>query len=174
MEKKKLDIIKKYAFENFSIENENEQFTMEFDDMAVSCPWMDLSGRFELNDEEAVKTYGLTFIMDFCEKIKETKDFKEFYAVQMQAEGYTDPEMYIKDMETGRVRPYGSDPHDSLVISEDGTHLYYHNLHNGDSSRAGYRFVVDETGKIPSEDEVLTRHGADAYFNIGGFKEAEG
>ena len=34
-----------------------------------------------------------------------------------------------------------------------------------------YRFVVDEVGKVPAEDETLMRYGADAYFNIGGFKE---
>lgn len=83
--------------------------------------------------------------------------------------------MWIKDLQGGRVRKYGSDHHDSLRISDDGKTLSYENLQNGDGSRYGdYRFVTDEQGLIPSEDMDYVRHGADAYFNIGGFKnEAE-
>lgn len=80
--------------------------------------------------------------------------------------------MYIKDMETGEVRKYGLDCHDSLMISNDGRTLSYYNLQNGDGSAYGeYRFVVDEEGHTPEEDDVLIRHGADAYFNIGGFQK---
>lgn len=80
--------------------------------------------------------------------------------------------MYIKDMQNGTVRKYGSDHHDSLQISEDGRTLSYENLQNGDGSHYGdYRFVTDENGKIPGEDLDLIAHGADAYFNIGGFKK---
>ena len=77
--------------------------------------------------------------------------------------------MYIKDMTNGKVRKYGADHHDSLRISNDGRTLSYEHLQNGDCSRyGGYRFC-DEDGMIPEEDEVLMMHGADAYFNIGGF-----
>lgn len=77
---------------------------------------------------------------------------------------------FIKDLTTGKVREYGADHHDSLVISKDGRTLAYENLQCGDDSRYGdYRFC-DEDGTIPGEDEVLIKHGADAYFNIGGFK----
>lgn len=82
--------------------------------------------------------------------------------------------MYIKDMQNGTVRKYGSDHHDSLQISDDGRTLSYENLQNGDGSRYGdYRFVTDKDGFIPSEDEVLIKHGAEAYFNIGGFGDLE-
>ena len=78
--------------------------------------------------------------------------------------------MWIKDLTNGSVREYGINHHDSLVISDDGKSLYYSHLQNGDGSQYGnYRFVVDEEGHIPEEDEVLMRHGAEAYFNIGGF-----
>ena len=79
--------------------------------------------------------------------------------------------IYIKDIDTGEVRKYGTNHHDALRISGDGRHLEYVNLQNGCGSLGGYRFVVDENGLVPDEDEVLVRHGADAYFNIGGFEE---
>lgn len=81
---------------------------------------------------------------------------------------------YIKDMVSGNVREYGSNCHDSLRISDDGTYLTYENLQCGDGSIAGDKehsgFVFcDEEGHTPDEDETLIRHGADAYFNIGGW-----
>ena len=81
--------------------------------------------------------------------------------------------MYIKDLITGKVRLYGTNKHDSLIISDDGRTLSYSNLQNGDGSQYGdYRFC-DKDGLIPSEDEVLIKHGADSYFNIGGFDRCE-
>lgn len=78
--------------------------------------------------------------------------------------------MYIKDNITGVVRLYGTDCHDSLAISEDGKHLSYYNLQCGEGSKYGsYSFVTDETGTLPKDDKVLIEHGANAYFNIGGF-----
>lgn len=81
--------------------------------------------------------------------------------------------MWIKDLEDGTVRKYGTNCHDSLRISNDGTCLEYYNLQNGDGSGegGGYRFVTDEEGRTPDEDDVCIRHGADAYFNIGGFEK---
>lgn len=81
--------------------------------------------------------------------------------------------MYIKDLLTGKVFKYGHSNHDSLVISEDGKYLTYLNLQNGDGSWGGYKFVTDENGRTPEEDETLMRYGADAFFNIGGFEEGE-
>jgi hypothetical protein len=84
--------------------------------------------------------------------------------------------MYIKDTYTGNVRKYGTDMHDSLRISNDGTCLTYHHLQCGDGSiegdkeHSGFLFCDDE-GHTPEEDEVLCRNGADAFFNIGGWKE---
>lgn len=66
--------------------------------------------------------------------------------------------MKIKDLYSGRIHEYGSNSHDSLVISDDGRSLTYYNLQNGDGSDWGdYRFV-------PYME-------ADAnYWNIGGVK----
>lgn len=81
---------------------------------------------------------------------------------------------YIKDLRTGNIRPYGSNHHDSLMISQDGTYLTYEHLQCGDGSIAGDKehsgFVFcDDEGHTPEEDETLCRYGADAYFNIGGW-----
>lgn len=82
---------------------------------------------------------------------------------------------YIKDLQTGNIRPYGSNHHDSLMISQDGTYLTYEHLQCGDGSIAGDKkhsgFVFcDDEGHTPEEDETLCRYGADAYFNIGGWE----
>lgn len=62
--------------------------------------------------------------------------------------------MIIKDMLTGHAHEYGTNPHDSLIVSEDGRSLAYYNLQNGDGSRFGdYRFVGDDQ---------------EGYWNIGG------
>ena len=82
--------------------------------------------------------------------------------------------MWIKDTQSGKVFQYGHDRHDSLEISGDGRTLSYYHLQCGDGSRYGsFLFVTDENGRIPDEDEVLRKHGADAYFNIGGFSEEQ-
>lgn len=81
--------------------------------------------------------------------------------------------MYIKDLETGKVRRYGTNPHDSLVISEDGRTLSYYNLQNGDGSRSGGYVFCDEEGKTPAEIDVHAEYGANIYFNIGGWKGDE-
>lgn len=78
--------------------------------------------------------------------------------------------MWIKDLQTGTVREYGKNCHDSLRISGDGRTLTYYNLQNGDGSGYGdFRFVVDPEGHTPDEDETLIKYGADVYFNIGGW-----
>lgn len=86
--------------------------------------------------------------------------------------------MYIKDTYSGKVREYGANHHDSLRISNDGTYLTYEHLQCGDGSVAGHKehsgyLFCDNEGRTPEEDEVLCRHGADAYFNIGGFDDTK-
>ena len=77
--------------------------------------------------------------------------------------------MYIKDLQTGEVRMYGTNHHDSLKVSNDGRTLSYYNLQNGDGSAYGdYRFT-DEKGQTPEEDKEMAQYGAENYFNIGGF-----
>lgn len=80
--------------------------------------------------------------------------------------------MYIKDNITGVVRLYGTDCHDSLEISDDGKYLTYYNLQCGEGSKYGsYSFVTDDKGTLPRDDEDLIKHGAEAFFNIGGFND---
>ncbi len=81
--------------------------------------------------------------------------------------------MYIKDLTSGKVREYGTNQHDALTISDDGRCLYYEHLQCCEGSRFGsYRFC-DKDGLVPEEDEVLMCHGAEAYFNIGGWDRDE-
>ena len=76
----------------------------------------------------------------------------------------------IKDNETGTIREYGTNGHDSLNISHDGTCLYYENLQNwGSSLGGGYSFVMED-GKIPIESETADAINSACYFNIGGFR----
>lgn len=78
-------------------------------------------------------------------------------------------DIYIKDNATGKIRLYGTDCHDSIIISDDGRTMAYSNLQNGDGSRYGnYRFC-DKDGKVPADIDVVRKYGADVYFNIGGF-----
>lgn len=75
---------------------------------------------------------------------------------------------WIKDLQSGNVREYGSDQHDSLMISQDGRTLSYYNMQCGDGSIYGdFRFVTGENGLTPEEDT----EAYDAYFNIGGWQE---
>ena len=54
-------------------------------------------------------------------------------------------QVFIQDMESGRVFEYGKNCHDRLVISEDGRSLHYANLQNGDGSEFGnYRFYYEK------------------------------
>lgn len=66
MTKEKLNIIKQFAEENFC--DENTTIYGDDEEFAVTNPWMDHSGRFPLDDEEAVKEWGLAVVIDFCEK----------------------------------------------------------------------------------------------------------
>ena len=71
--------------------------------------------------------------------------------------------MWIKDLQGNIIREYGTNSHDSLMISDDGRTLSYYNLQCGDGSRFGdYRFVLDENGVVPQDDFELTKYGADA------------
>ncbi|ADL36018.1 hypothetical protein bpr_II078 (plasmid) [Butyrivibrio proteoclasticus B316] len=79
--------------------------------------------------------------------------------------------MWIKDMETNMVRPYGIYPHDSLVMSEDGSSLHYYNMQIGEGSKHGsFKFVADREGTLPEDIEACREYGELAYWNIGGFE----
>lgn len=63
-----LEDIKKFAEENFC--NENTKIFGDDEEFAVTNPWIDHSGRFELTDEEAIAEWGLPVVMDFIIKAK--------------------------------------------------------------------------------------------------------
>ena len=77
--------------------------------------------------------------------------------------------MYIKNLDNGEVRLYGTNPFDSLLVSNDGRTLKYCNLLDG----GNYRFVTGEEGFIPSEDPEFTKNEGIAVFNIGGFDRGD-
>ncbi len=69
MTKELLKKIKKFAHENYDLDESNpNRVIADNDDVAVANPWLDCSGRFCLNDVEAVEEWGLVTIIDFCEK----------------------------------------------------------------------------------------------------------
>ena len=70
MTKEMLNKIRDFAEENFC-KPEAEQVYGDDEEFAVTNPWIDHTGRFPLNDEQAVKEWGLDVVMDFCEKAKE-------------------------------------------------------------------------------------------------------
>lgn len=78
--------------------------------------------------------------------------------------------MWIKDNEGGYVHEYGTNRHDSLVVSGDGRTLSYYNLQNGDGSKYGGYVFCDEDGLTPAEipfmEDVM-------YANSGGFGNVE-
>ena len=65
-----LQRIKEYARINQQL-TEEYMIVAEHPYMAVSNPWIDESGRFELKNIEAVKEWGLVTVLDFCEKVKD-------------------------------------------------------------------------------------------------------
>ena len=65
--KKEIEKVKKIAYENFNkaigIGDGLPYFI--FNDVRIVNPWIDESGRFDLSDEKAIKTYGLENVINF-------------------------------------------------------------------------------------------------------------
>lgn len=60
--------------------------------------------------------------------------------------------IYIRDNTNGKVHEYGTDPHDALILLEDGS-LHYENLYNGTGTmfpEEGYSFCT-VSGKPPED-----------------------
>lgn len=76
--------------------------------------------------------------------------------------------MFIKDLETGEIHRYGDNPHDSLVMSEDGRTLTYYNLQNGDGSEVGGYIFCGKDGKIPKDTTSVNEWMGMRYWDIGG------
>ena len=79
MTKRTLDRIKEFAEKNFAIEDSRLQLTVTNDyiDCNVSNPWIDRTGRFQLDDEGAVKEWGLDLVMEFCKEAEKMLPEKE-------------------------------------------------------------------------------------------------
>ena len=78
--------------------------------------------------------------------------------------------MLIKDLSSGNTREYGTNCHDSLMISQDGKSLVYYNMQCGESSQFGnYRFVLDDD-EVPEESNTPEAIHCECYADIGGFK----
>lgn len=61
-----LEEIKQFAEETWG--DPDREVVASHPDVAVTNPWMDERGRFQLTDEQAVETWGLETVMDYCEK----------------------------------------------------------------------------------------------------------
>lgn len=65
--KKEIEKVKKIAHKNFNkaigIGDGLPYFI--FNDVRIVNPWMDETGRFDLTDAEAIKTYGLENVLNF-------------------------------------------------------------------------------------------------------------
>lgn len=66
MTNEKLKQIKEFAEWNWNNALDYEQLIIETDFVGLSNPWIDQSGRFPLNDEGAVKAWGLDKVINFC------------------------------------------------------------------------------------------------------------
>lgn len=65
--------------------------------------------------------------------------------------------LFVKDNTDGKVHEYGTDPHDSLVLQEDGS-LHYENLQNCTGTKypeEGYSFCTI-SGKPPEDTDGET------------------
>lgn len=62
--------VKEFADKNFSLP-ESKQLSVETELYSLTNPWIDSSGRFPLNDEQAVKEWGLEAVIEFYEAAKE-------------------------------------------------------------------------------------------------------
>lgn len=76
--------------------------------------------------------------------------------------------LFIRDNTDGSVHEYGTNPHDALVLQEDGS-LHYHNLQNGCGTMCpeeSYSFCYED-GTVPS----LCDMEEEGYIDIGGEHE---
>ena len=67
MDKAMLQRIRAFAEYNFCLP-EDKQVYVEDTEFYVTNPWIDKSARFPLTDDQAVQTWGLDVVMEFCAK----------------------------------------------------------------------------------------------------------
>lgn len=78
MTEKELKKIKEFAANNWC-KSEKEQIFADDPEYAVTNPWIDHTGRFTLSDYDAVEEWGLSVVLDFCEKAKEELEKEQKY-----------------------------------------------------------------------------------------------
>ncbi len=64
-----LNKIKEYAELNNTHDASCSDIYFEHNAMAITNPWIDESARFPLTDVQAVETYGLANVINFCEQV---------------------------------------------------------------------------------------------------------
>lgn len=64
-----LEQVKAFAEKNFSAND--PALVVETGDISVTNPWVDESARFPLTDEQAMVTWGIRVVVDFCIKAME-------------------------------------------------------------------------------------------------------
>lgn len=128
--------------------------------------------------KEEVEKYANSFAItsDFTGGAWRRKYINDFLKIIEKQEQVVDASVmhsiYLRDNCGGYIHKYGENPHDSLVMSEDGKYLYYGNLQNGAGTmfrEEGYSFVTKDGKTL---DEIKDRNPYDhgeKYVNIGGF-----
>ena len=79
--------------------------------------------------------------------------------------------LFVRDNTDGHVHEYGTNPHDALILQEDGS-LHYENMQNCTGTKypkEGYSFCTAD-GTIPQWDMV---NGVEPYIDIAGEYYAE-
>lgn len=69
--------------------------------------------------------------------------------------------IYIKDNSDGKIHEYGTNPHDCLVLNEDGS-IHYQNLQNGEGTLGGGYSFCTISGKPPEDTD------GERIIDIGG------
>ena len=77
--------------------------------------------------------------------------------------------LFVKNNISGQVHEYCTNPHDALVLQEDGS-LRYENMQNCTGTKfpeEGYSFCL-KNGDDPRNAEEYIKYGVEPYVDIGG------
>ena len=73
--------------------------------------------------------------------------------------------LFIKDHETGKVHEYGTNPHDSLIVNDNGS-IHYYNLQNGEGTMFGAYCFCDNDGNDLRTEAEITNPAAITFLDI--------
>ena len=74
--------------------------------------------------------------------------------------------LFVKDNTSGTIHEYGTNPHDAIILQEDGS-LHYETMQSCVGTKfpeEGYSFCLED-GSIPGWD---VSHGVEPYIDIAG------